>query len=565
MKKLLFICALTATLFSCKKEQLFKRNSGSAHGSPAAISPAEQTDRTVLIVLISAPGRPNLRTEQEARDAVFANTGRSLRTFYNETSGGRLFIAGLKDRLLGDVVSINVLDLGILNECSTDTWKTLALPSLLAKLIVPSQYNTVIYITPLVAGCSNGIGSTGTPGGTNTGYSVVYFDKDGTIPIRQRTLAHEVGHNLGLNHASTRTCSDNTGLPTTLSDNFTVNDQSDPSEVMGTSARGEEYGRLLSAPRLQSLGWLTPAEIITTTSTGTFPLSPLYGGNAGSKALVVPAFIAGYDLWIETRQPFGVHDDFNPTATFLSGCCGTISESAVGTLAFRLVKKDASNRVSTELLDMRPLTVNSKGFIDAYLRVGETFTYGGKSFKLEAVASDGVATLKITGPPPATLIAYGATWRFLDNGSNQGTTWIPASFNDAGWASGASQLGYGDGDEATVIGYGPNILSRYTTTYFRKTITIANPTAYASFMGNVKRDDGVAIYINGTEVYRNNLTSGASYTTYASLAGDDGDTPLNFSIPASVFVAGNNVIAVEMHQASGASSDLSFDLELKGN
>ncbi|WP_300665327.1 hypothetical protein [Fluviicola sp.] len=561
MKKLLFICALTAALFSCKKEKLFKGNSGSTRGlSSAAISPAEQTDRTVLVVLISTPTKQNMRTEQEAREAVFSNTGRSLRTFYNETSGGRLFIAGLKDRLLGDVVSINVLDLGILNECATDTWKTLALPALLAKLIVPSQYNTVIYITPLVSGCSNGIGTTGTPGGTNTGYSVVYFDKDGSIPIRQRTLAHEVGHNLGLSHANTRTCTDNTGLATALSDNFTVNDQKDPNEVMGTSARGEEYGRLLCAPRLQSLGWLSSSEIITTTSTGTFTLSPLYGGGTGSKALVVPAFIAGYDLWIETRQPFGIHDDFNAAATFQG-----VSESAVSTLAFRLVKKDASNRVSTELLDMHPSTVGYWGFIDAYLRVGETFTYGGKSFKLESVASDGSATLKITGPPPATLIAYGATWRFLDNGSNQGTSWIPGSFNDAAWASGASQLGYGDGDEATVVGYGPNILNRYVTTYFRKTITITNPAAYASFVGNVKRDDGVAIYINGTEVYRNNLAAGASYTTYASLANDDGDTPQNFSIPSSVFVAGNNIIAVEMHQASGTSSDLSFDLELKGN
>ena len=50
----------------------------------------------------------------------------------------------------------------------------------------------------------------------------------------------------------------------------------------------------------------------------------------------------------------------------------------------------------------------------------------------------------------------GAVWRYLDNGSDQGTAWRAAAFNDTGWKSGAAELGYGDGDEATVVGYGPN-------------------------------------------------------------------------------------------------------------
>jgi hypothetical protein len=562
MKKLLFVCLLTLSFFSCKKDKRLvpEPDAGNTPGLPSLLTLNEQKDRTVLVVLISTLTNPNMRTEAEAREAVFGNTGRSLRTFYQETSGGQLFIAGLTDRLGGDVTSITVADPLLLDQCATATWRTLALPSLLLKLINPAQYNTVIYITPLVSCSSNAVGTTGTPGGTNSGYYVVYYDKDGSTPIRQRTLAHEVGHNMGLVHASTRTCKDAAGLPATLANDFTINDQRDPSEVMGTSTRGEEYGRLLTAPRLKSLGWLSDAEITTTSGFGTFALSPLYGGSSGQKALVIPAYITGYDLWIETRQPFGVHDDFNPTATYSGG----IVESAVGTLAFRLVKKDASNRVSTELLDMRPATVGYSGFIDAYLRVGETFSYGGKSVKLEAVASNGVATVKIFGPPTPTLIAYGATWKYLDNGSNQGTSWTASSFNDAAWASGAAELGYGDGDEATVLGYGPNASNRYVTTYFRKTINVDNP-AYISITGNVKRDDGIAIYINGTEVYRNNLSAGANYTSFASLAGDDGVTPQNFSVSPSVFVAGNNVIAVEIHQASAGSSDISFDLELKGN
>ena len=165
---------------------------------------------------------------------------------------------------------------------------------------------------------------------------------------------------------------------------------------------------------------------------------------------------------------------------------------------------------------------------------------------------------------PQTLVAYGTSWKYLDSGTNLGTSWTGASFNDASWLSGNAQLGYGDGDEATVVSYGPDINNKYITTYFRKNITIANPAIFSSIAGNVKRDDGVAIYINGTEVYRNNIAAGATYTTLATLASDDGATPQVFTISPLVFVSGTNTIAVEIHQNTATSSDISFDLEIIG-
>lgn len=174
----------------------------------------------------------------------------------------------------------------------------------------------------------------------------------------------------------------------------------------------------------------------------------------------------------------------------------------------------------------------------------------------------------VQAPPsgPQTYIAYGSSWKYLDNGTNQGTAWRATAFNDASWASGNAQLGYGDGDEATVVSFGPNASAKYITTYFRKTINIANPGDFSAFNVSVKRDDGVVIYVNGTEVYRNNMPTGTiSYTTLASsAAGDDGNTAQNFSLVTSAFVSGDNVVAVEMHQNSGTSSDLSFDMQLIG-
>ena len=165
-----------------------------------------------------------------------------------------------------------------------------------------------------------------------------------------------------------------------------------------------------------------------------------------------------------------------------------------------------------------------------------------------------------------SIFNYGSSWKYLADGSNQGTGWSATGFNDGAWPGGNGQLGYGDGDEATIVSYGPNASSKYITTYFRKTISIADIAAFSSFTASVKRDDGIIVYINGVERYRNNIAAGTvTYTTLAALASDDGATPQTFTIAAGSFVTGNNSIAVEIHQNTVTSSDISFDMELSGN
>lgn len=165
------------------------------------------------------------------------------------------------------------------------------------------------------------------------------------------------------------------------------------------------------------------------------------------------------------------------------------------------------------------------------------------------------------------VVSFNSSWKYLDNGTNQGTAWRAAAFNDATWKTGNAQLGYGDGDEATIVSYGTNTSAKYITTYFRKAISITGLGNYASFKLECKRDDGVIVYINGTEAARSNMPSGTvAYTTPASTAAaDDGNTIQTFIIAKSLFIEGNNTIAVEVHQNAGSSTDLSFDLQLTGN
>jgi hypothetical protein len=175
------------------------------------------------------------------------------------------------------------------------------------------------------------------------------------------------------------------------------------------------------------------------------------------------------------------------------------------------------------------------------------------------------ATTQSATPPPPTLIAGGSTWKYLDNGSNQGVAWRAIAYNDTTWKSGAAQLGYGDGDEATIVGYGGVKTTKYITTYFRKTFTVADPTAIATLAMRIIRDDGAVVYLNGIEIYRTNMPTGTiSNTTLASTPiGNAAEyTWYGTSVNPALLVAGNNVVAVEIHQDSPSSPDVSFDFEL---
>ncbi len=162
-------------------------------------------------------------------------------------------------------------------------------------------------------------------------------------------------------------------------------------------------------------------------------------------------------------------------------------------------------------------------------------------------------------------IVQNSDWRYLDNGTDQGTAWSAPSFADAAWAFGPGKLGYNDG-AVTTVSYGPDASNKYITTYFRKQFHVTNVTALSDTLQlNLLRDDGAVVYINGTEVVRDNMPAGAfNYMTFAPTIIDGAAESVYypFHIPKSVLVNGTNTIAVEIHQRDGTSSDLGFDLSL---
>ncbi|MEN3324481.1 choice-of-anchor D domain-containing protein [Mariniflexile soesokkakense] len=170
---------------------------------------------------------------------------------------------------------------------------------------------------------------------------------------------------------------------------------------------------------------------------------------------------------------------------------------------------------------------------------------------------------QIQGSAISNIINFGpgGLWKYLDDGSDQGTAWYGTGFNDVSWASGNAHLGYGEGDEATTVGFGPDSNNKYPTTYFRKTFYVSpGDASYTNMDLDLTFDDGAVVYLNGVEIWAVNMPAGRTYTTYASGSSANNDTA-SISL-ANALVAGNNVIAVEIHQSSATSSDISFDLDL---
>jgi hypothetical protein len=184
----------------------------------------------------------------------------------------------------------------------------------------------------------------------------------------------------------------------------------------------------------------------------------------------------------------------------------------------------------------------------------------------------GTAIVRGSTPIPQGLVPRHSDWKYLDDGSNQGgSAWVlpPPLYDDSAWFLGTGQLGYGDGDEDSVVGFGPDPANKFITTYFRHTFQVDDASIYTNLALRVLSDDGAIVYLNGTEIYRTNMPDGVfpDYRTLASVA-VEGATENVYSlgppVDITLLIFGPNTLAAEIHQAAVDSSDISFDLELIG-
>jgi len=186
------------------------------------------------------------------------------------------------------------------------------------------------------------------------------------------------------------------------------------------------------------------------------------------------------------------------------------------------------------------------------------------------LGSDGAAQVvepsPVDGSDTVTIVPAGSIWRYYDKGEALPSAWRVMDYDDSAWESGPAQLGYGDGDEATVVAYG-KAEAKHITTYFRHTLINDASQTFDRLFVDFLRDDGGVVYLNGVEVLRANLPRGkVDFNTLATptIAGDRESEFPRQEIDHGLLLDGRNVLAVEIHQGQPTSSDISFDLRLSG-
>lgn len=159
-----------------------------------------------------------------------------------------------------------------------------------------------------------------------------------------------------------------------------------------------------------------------------------------------------------------------------------------------------------------------------------------------------------------TAVLATESWDYLVPSSNLASDWNTGSYVPIGWQSGLLGIGYGDWDDNTTL-TGP-----ITSVYVRKEFTIADTSKIVAALFDVDYDDGFVAYLNGVEIARSGLTGyppnwndlASDHEAQLYSGGDVSSFLFEANQLTSILKNGTNVLAIEVHNASFSSSDLSL-------
>lgn len=158
-----------------------------------------------------------------------------------------------------------------------------------------------------------------------------------------------------------------------------------------------------------------------------------------------------------------------------------------------------------------------------------------------------------------TIVNQGDVWRYRPGDSQPPIHWADVDFDDSGWARGPSGFGYGDNDDATII-------TGYLSVYVRTSFFIDDLDAVKNVVLHIDFDDSFIAYVNGQEIARQNIGLPGEFVPYDRPADGGHEALLIQGQPhlrcdvddLSVLRAGENVLAVQVHNHDIGSSDMSL-------
>ncbi len=163
---------------------------------------------------------------------------------------------------------------------------------------------------------------------------------------------------------------------------------------------------------------------------------------------------------------------------------------------------------------------------------------------------------------------FNSTWRFF-RGTNEAslpdtTLWRGTNFNDSAFADAPAPFWYGDtrpgGTQLS------DMINNYTCFFIRRPFLVTNAAEIGAIKMDYYIDDGFVMWINGVEVYRENMTGGEVSRT--SLAANQPIDPApavsaNFYPVSGYLREGTNWLAIQVFNTSATSTDIGFDCSIE--
>ena len=338
-------------------------------GTAAALAPGVKSVAVVLVNFVDDTRQP--WTITQARSVLFDGTT-SVNAYYQDASDGVMSISG-------DVfgyVTITKDNVG----CDWSEWGSAARAAAIQAGAPLGNYSYTVYAWPRTSLC--GWAGLGYLPGTSS-YIDGYLDT--------RVVGHELGHNFGVHHASTMSCTDN-NVATVVTGSCTLDEYGDPFTIMGSSTR------LHNNWHRAQLGF--DVGTVTIASDATVSLAAVDSG-AGTRLVRVPrGGTTNTFLHLEYRQPSGLFDNFASTNAIVSGVTVRIAPD-IGVIT------------QSRLIDTSPTIPSSFG--DPALKVGQSFTdplsgvtisvTGATTAAAQVTVSYGADTVAPTAPTGLTATA----------------------------------------------------------------------------------------------------------------------------------------------------------------
>jgi len=276
----------------------------------------------------------------------------------------------------------------------------------------------------------------------------------------------------------------------------------------------------------------------------------------------LPVDVGGFFL---TDKPIGWPDRFRlPALTFIEprGRLAALADGTEGPLRapFRLASESGM-----------------LGLFDPDLQPADWIVYGPQQDNAaEGRSPDGGPAIRPLGPPsPGSpnpgglgevqitvetlpLISMTNVWKYYQQG-DPGEGWKLPEFDDAAWPEGRALLYH---ESSALPGPKNTPLELGRIAYYFRTQFVApeDIEGYALRLRTIV-DDGLVAYLNGQELFRQNMPSGAvNYDTLADHTVGNAALTGPFDLPADSLRPGTNTLAVEAHQGSSRSSDIVFGL-----